>query len=110
MTDERYLTVEQAAERLQAHPETIRRLLRAGRLIGSQPLGRRAGWRIAESQIVGLLMRPVGRPTAGVLPATERTRAALAQLSYQAERARARGDDAGAERFEQIAAGMGGQP
>jgi excisionase family DNA binding protein len=109
MPDERYLTVEQAAERLQAHPETIRRLLRAGRLIGSQPLGRRGGWRIAESQIVGLLMRPVGRPSGAVLPAGERTHRALAQVRAQAERARERGDDAGAARFEAIAAGLGGE-
>jgi excisionase family DNA binding protein len=45
------LTVTEAAERLRAHPETIRRMLRDGRLHGSLPLGRRGGWRIAASEI-----------------------------------------------------------
>lgn len=49
---ERYLTVEQAAEVLQVHPDTVRQWLR-----GSQLGGRKIGriWRIPESEIKNLL-------------------------------------------------------
>lgn len=49
---ERYLTVEQAAEVLQVHPDTVRQWLR-----GSQLAGRKIGriWRIPESEIRKLL-------------------------------------------------------
>jgi excisionase family DNA binding protein len=47
---DRYLTVEQVAERLQVHEETVRRWLRAGLLRG-HVISRRAGWRIRESEV-----------------------------------------------------------
>lgn len=49
---ERYLTVEQAAEVLQVHPDTVRQWLR-----GSQLAGRKIGriWRIPESGLANLL-------------------------------------------------------
>ena len=47
--NERTLTVEEVAERLQVHPETVRRWLRDGKLQGTR-LGRRAGWRITEAE------------------------------------------------------------
>jgi excisionase family DNA binding protein len=55
MTTDPLLTVTEAAERLRANPETIRRMLREGRLKGSQPLGRRGGWRIPSSEIERLV-------------------------------------------------------
>ncbi len=51
MTTDPLLTVTEAAERLRVNPETIRRMLRDGRLRGSQPVGPRAGWRIPTSEI-----------------------------------------------------------
>ena len=51
MTNERLLTVAQVAERLQAHPETVRRWLKSGRLKGMRPGGDSFGWRIRESEV-----------------------------------------------------------
>jgi excisionase family DNA binding protein len=48
MTDE-LLTVEQAAERLQMHPDTVRRLLREGQLPGRK-FGPRQ-WRISAAAL-----------------------------------------------------------
>ena len=50
MEQDRYLTVEQVAERLQVHEETVRRWLREGRLKGHL-MSRRAGYRIRESEV-----------------------------------------------------------
>jgi excisionase family DNA binding protein len=50
MSDDPWLTVEQIAERLQMHPDTIRRFLREGRLRGYR-LTRRAGWRVRASEV-----------------------------------------------------------
>lgn len=47
---EKWLTVDEAAERLSVHEQTVRRWLRAGQLIGTS-INRRAGWRIRESEI-----------------------------------------------------------
>lgn len=46
--DDPLLTVEEVAERLKVHPESVRRWLRAGTLTGHR-VTRRAGWRIPES-------------------------------------------------------------
>jgi len=46
--DDRLLTVEEVAERLKVHPESVRRWLRDGTLAGHL-VTRRAGWRIPES-------------------------------------------------------------
>jgi len=43
------ITVEEVARRLQVHEETVRRWLRDGKLKGVR-LGRRAGWRVEESE------------------------------------------------------------
>ena len=47
---DRFLTVEQAAARLQVHAETVRRWLRERRLRGHL-MSRRAGYRIRESEV-----------------------------------------------------------
>lgn len=49
------LTVEQVAERLGAHPETVRRWLRSGTIKGVRPGGMKLGWRIPESEVRRLL-------------------------------------------------------
>ncbi len=46
--DDPLLTVEEVAERLKVHPESVRRWLRDGTLTGHL-VTRRAGWRIPES-------------------------------------------------------------
>jgi len=51
---ENWLTVDQVAERLQLHPDTVRLWLRAGRMKGTK-LSRRAGYRIAESELQRVL-------------------------------------------------------
>jgi excisionase family DNA binding protein len=54
--DERVLTVNQVAERLQVNVQTVRRWLRNGELIGT-PIGGRTGWRVAEPEIQAFLDR-----------------------------------------------------
>jgi excisionase family DNA binding protein len=51
---ETYLTVEQAAQRLGIHEETVRRWLRSGKLRGNL-LSERAGYRIPASEVERLL-------------------------------------------------------
>ncbi len=50
MYEDKYLTVEQAAERIQAHEETVRRWLREGKLVGTL-ISRRAGYRIPAGEV-----------------------------------------------------------
>lgn len=50
MDGQQWLTVQQVAERLQVHPETVREWLRDGRLKGSR-ISRRAGWRIRPEDL-----------------------------------------------------------
>jgi excisionase family DNA binding protein len=51
MTGRTLLTVEQVAERLQVHPETVRRWLRGGRLKGVRLGGSKLGYRISEDEL-----------------------------------------------------------
>ena len=51
MTQDRYLTVAEVAERLRVTEFTVRNWLRAGRLDGYRPGGTKAGWRIRESDL-----------------------------------------------------------
>jgi len=51
MDDDRLLTVEQVAEYLGMHPETIRRWLREKTLRGFLPGGKRSGYRIRQSDL-----------------------------------------------------------
>ena len=46
------LTVEDVAAQLGVVPETVRRLLRDGKLRGYRAGGRKAGWRIRPSDVV----------------------------------------------------------
>jgi excisionase family DNA binding protein len=48
--EDRFLTVEQVASRLQVHEETVRRWLRDHRLRGHL-ISRRAGYRVRESEV-----------------------------------------------------------
>ena len=59
MANEEWLTVQEAADRLKVHPETIRVWLRDGRLKGTQPMNKRVGWRIHYSEVARLLVGPV---------------------------------------------------
>jgi excisionase family DNA binding protein len=52
---DRFLTVEEVAERLNLSTETIRRWLRSGRLRGIRIGARRAGWRIREHDLAAYL-------------------------------------------------------
>jgi excisionase family DNA binding protein len=55
MNDE-LLTVAQVAERVHAHPETVRRWLGQGRLHGVMPGGKKLGWRVRASDLERFLM------------------------------------------------------
>ena len=50
MSSERWFTVAEAADALRTHPETVREWLRRGLLRGTL-ISRRAGWRIAQSEL-----------------------------------------------------------
>ncbi len=56
MQQERWLTVNQIAERLQVHPETVRRWLRDGRLRGRN-FGGKSGYRVREADLEAFLVR-----------------------------------------------------
>jgi excisionase family DNA binding protein len=56
MVDERWFTVEQIADLLQVHPETVRSWLRSGRLKG-RAFGGKTGWRVRESELNAFLER-----------------------------------------------------
>ncbi len=51
---ENWLTVDQVAERMQLHPDTVRLWLRTGRIKGTK-LSRRAGYRIPETELQRVL-------------------------------------------------------
>jgi len=57
MTDSRYLTVAEVAERLHVGEEAVRAWLRAGRLGGFRPGARRTGWRISEADLQAFIER-----------------------------------------------------
>ena len=52
------LTTKEVAEQLRVNVLTVQRWLREGRLRGVMIGGRRAGWRIPESEIRQLLQQP----------------------------------------------------
>ncbi|GBD21844.1 hypothetical protein HRbin28_02308 [bacterium HR28] len=63
MAQDRWLTVEQVAERLQVSPVTVRRWLREGLLAGSRLPGK-AGWRISEQDVERFLAERAGQRSA----------------------------------------------
>ncbi|HEV2109066.1 MAG TPA: helix-turn-helix domain-containing protein [Thermomicrobiales bacterium] len=54
MERKQWLTVAQIAERLQVHPETVRRWLRDGQLAGRN-FGGKSGYRVRESDLEAFL-------------------------------------------------------
>jgi len=54
--DEQLKTVQQVAERLQVHQETVRKWLREGELVGINFEGK-TGWRIRASEVEAFLER-----------------------------------------------------
>jgi excisionase family DNA binding protein len=55
MTEESMYTVREAAERLRASEDTIRRWLRSGKLQGVMPGGTKLGYRIPASEVERVL-------------------------------------------------------
>ncbi len=55
MQGERMLTVREAADRLRTSEITIRRWIKAGKLVGRMPGGTRLGYLIPESAVLRLL-------------------------------------------------------
>ena len=51
MTEERWLTTREIAQRLKLTEYTVREWLRTGRLKGYRPGGDRAGWRVRETDL-----------------------------------------------------------
>lgn len=49
--DDRLLTVNEVADRLRVHVESVRRWIRQGKMSGSMMGGDRGGYRIPESEI-----------------------------------------------------------
>ena len=54
MTEDKLLTVEQIAERVQVTERVVRRWLRAGALVGRKPAGR-TGYRVRQSDLDAFL-------------------------------------------------------
>jgi len=59
--DKAYLTAEQAAEQLQMHPRTIRRMLADGRLPGTK-IGTKE-WRVSAAALQAFIERGMTRET-----------------------------------------------
>ena len=55
MADERLLTVREAAERIRASRESVRRWIREGRLQATRPGGTKLGYRIREAEVARFL-------------------------------------------------------
>lgn len=51
MSDEEFLTVEEAAKRMKVHPETVRRWIRSGQMRGALLGSDRAGYRVPSSEV-----------------------------------------------------------
>jgi excisionase family DNA binding protein len=64
---DRFITVQEAAEQLRVHPQTVRLWLREGKLRGRLIGGRKSGYRIPASEIERLLSpdddQSAGRPS-----------------------------------------------
>ena len=76
LTEEELLTVDEAATRLEVHPETIRRWIRSGAMRGNLIGGDRAGYRVPASEVELRLrgLRPSQLPGMGKLVALSESR------------------------------------
>ena len=75
---DRFITVQEAADQLRVHPQTVRLWLREGKLRGRLIGGRKSGYRIPASEIERILSPDEG-PDAGegASAGATRTRAGL---------------------------------
>ena len=76
LSEEEFLTVDEAATRLKVHPETIRRWIRSGAMKGNLIGGDRAGYRVPASEVERRLrgLRPSQLPDSGKLAALSESR------------------------------------
>jgi excisionase family DNA binding protein len=72
MEHDRWYTVDQVAEQVQVHPETVRQWLREGKIKGTL-LSRRAGWRVSAEELAAVMSGGL-RPS---IPGTGKGEAAL---------------------------------
>lgn len=63
-----YLTVSEVAARVKVTPETVRRWLRSGHLVGRQVAGRGGGWRVTSYDLDHFLGIAPAAATASVVP------------------------------------------
>lgn len=56
---ETWLTVDEVAVRVSLHPDTVRRLLREGRITGHR-ISRRAGWRVRPADLDRFIIGDTG--------------------------------------------------
>ena len=61
--DDELLSVNEVAARMRAHPETIRRWLKTGRIHGFLPGDNKLGWRIPASELDRLRVHRAARGT-----------------------------------------------
>jgi len=64
MEEDQLITVAEVAERLRIDPETVRVWLRNGKINGSRIGGKRAGWRIPESEVRRVMYGEQGKAAA----------------------------------------------
>ncbi len=57
-----YVTVDEAAERIEVHPQTVRRWLRSGQMLGTL-ISRTAGYRIPRDEVERVLAEGLREPT-----------------------------------------------
>ena len=65
MEGERLITVADVAKRLSVDPETVRVWLRTGKIQGSRIGGKRAGWRVPESEVMRIVEQEKPPPRRG---------------------------------------------
>lgn len=58
-----FMTVQEFAQRIKMHPTSVRRAIKEGKIFASRPsLGKKAPYRIAESEIERLLLESMCKP------------------------------------------------
>lgn len=60
---ESWHTVDDIAETLKVHPQTVRKLIRSGELPASR-IGERGGWRVSETDLLAFMAERKSRPNA----------------------------------------------